>query len=175
MDRISADLRRAADLSVVDVNGTANYPFVFEEDIPALYDAELHEYDGVPKAATPDDSDFGVDRGILVLLPADDDGDGAPDFDLATGELVWDFDGRVSYARRPGANGEGLLVRLGDDGTREVVARHLELLGFEMTSPATPDVPLDTVRVRLAFRATDLDGVEHRHATEFLVRMRSHE
>lgn len=175
MDRIAADIRWAGPLTLVDIAGTLEYPLIYDAEIPQGYDADEHQFEPAPKAADQGDSDFGLDLGILLLRPADANGDGAPDFDLATGELTWGIDERVSYSRRAGMNGEGLLVRTVDGGATQIVARNLELLRFEMTSPVNPDVPLDTVRVRIAFRDRGSDGVEHRYATEFLVRMRSHD
>ena len=174
MSVISADLRRAAAANFDVGGGELEYPVVFRPgDLDGAYLAEEHDFDAAPKLAEDGEGDMGDDEGILFCIPADDDADGSPDFDLATGELGWDLDGRISYSRQLGADGRTSIVRTVDGGDQRVVARDVELLEFDLHSVETPEVPLDSVRVRIAFRATSSGGDVYRHRAEFLVRMRS--
>lgn len=176
MDRIASDLRLAAPITFTGVGAPLTYPLIYGSGpVNPDYLAQDHAFEATPKLAQPGDSDFGPDVGLLMVLPDDADGDGAPDFDLATGELLWDLDGRVSYTRRPGADGRPSLMRTVDGGVSQIVVRDLELLQFDVNSPANPTIPLSTVRVRLGLRAVDDDGRVHRYMSEFLVRMRSHD
>ncbi len=174
-EALSTDLRLAGELSVSIDGAALDYPHLFEPgDLDSKYGGFEHDADPAPKAAEPGDVDFVEDRGVLMLMPADADEDGAPDFSLITGELSWAHDERVSYTRRWSSDGRSSLVRTLDGGQARIVARDVEYFRCEMNSPQAPEVPLGAVRVRIGFRAADPDGVTHRHALEFLVRMRSH-
>ncbi|MEO0651827.1 MAG: hypothetical protein AAFZ65_14220, partial [Planctomycetota bacterium] len=174
MQAISADLRRAADATLDTDGNELQYPLIYDSNgIDPLYLGDDHTFQVVPKLAEAGDADFGVDEGILFCVPADANGDGSPDFNLATGTLTWDTGARVSFSRQLSADGRPALVRTVDGGAQRVIARDVELLQFDVNSIATPEVPLDAVRVRIGFRATSRDGHQYRHRTEFLVLMRS--
>lgn len=174
MQAIATDVRLSANVNLDTGGANLDYPLVFTDAGPdAAYDADDHDFETAPKSAEPNESDFGGDEGLLLCIPADADGDGSPDFDLATGELVWDTGARISYSRRQGIDGRSHLVRTVDGGASRIVARDVELVQFDVNSLASPDVPLNSVRARVAFRATGQDGHEYRYRTEFVVLMRS--
>jgi hypothetical protein len=171
---ITADVRRAGSVVVDTGAAILSFPHLFEAgQTDPDYVADEHDHEPVPKLAVEGEIDFGEDREILLVLPRDDDGDGAPDFDLVAGQLIWDVGRRISYTRQLGPDGRTTLLRRDDEGTVQAVARDVERVVFDLQSVASPEVPLDTVRVRLYFRSRDDDGQTYRYHTEALIRMRN--
>lgn len=173
-DRIVDDLRRAGVVTL----GALSYPHAFEGGAPEPgYDAAgLIAHELAPKEAQVGDLDYGDDRELLFVLPADADGDRQPDIDPSTGQLVWDATTEVAYVRVRLSDGTNALERRTSDGSRRIVARGVERVVFETADMVpTPDPPLDldTVRVRLFLRTRSSDGTVHRSRRDIVVKMRN--
>lgn len=146
------------------------YPVLFEDgDAQPPVDAFAHA--PVPEGADANDPDFGVNREIVFLSFADDDGDGVPDFD-ADGDLVWSAV-RTAYVLVQGPTGSNQLQRRTEDGNIRVIADHVERVTFDDIVTSGFQVPLGTVRVRIWFRAPDGRGHEVIHDVEAGVRLRN--
>ncbi|HET6202491.1 MAG TPA: prepilin-type N-terminal cleavage/methylation domain-containing protein [Planctomycetota bacterium] len=168
LHRMVGDLRRSGFVGI----GGVSYPHLFD-DGNALPPFDAHAHPPATKQAVAGDPDFGPNREIVFLLPADDDGDGIPDVD-ATGHLVWGGD-EVSYVVVTGADGVNVLERRTNGTSPLSVARNVERIAFDDPASSGFQVPLGTVRVRLFFRDRDSEGRAYRHAREFLVRLRNGE
>ncbi len=166
LHRMAQDLRRSG---FADVGGIA-YPYLFD-DGNALPPFEAHAHAPAAKQAVAGDADFGPNREIVLVLPADDDGDGVPDVDLA-GRLVWGGD-EVSYVVVTGPDGVNVLERRTNGGNPLPVARHVERIVFDDASSSGFTVPLRSIRVRIDFRDRDSEGRAYRHGREFTVRLRN--
>lgn len=88
--------------------------------------------------------------------------------------VVWSHE-EVSYVVVVLADGSRVLQRRIDNDavTARVVARHVERVQFDTAESSGWQVPLDAVRVRLFFRATDADGRLFRARNEVTVRLRN--
>ncbi|MHC4262609.1 MAG: PulJ/GspJ family protein [Planctomycetota bacterium] len=171
---IAQDIRLTANTTIEVDDVSLPYPVFFgSEEIPPLYEAHDHDHDLAPKASEEGDYEYGEDQSILFVLPADEDADGAPDFSIATGLLAWESEERVSYSRQLDGEGRPCLMRAVDGEGPRIVARDLELVRFDHFSVETPEVPINTIRVQLSFRAESERGHTYRHRVETLIRMRS--
>jgi len=149
---------------------TAPYPYLFVDgNAAAPFDAHAH----APAAehAEAGDDDFGPNREIVFLHPADQDRDDVPDFDGA-GDLVWGAR-EISYVLVTGTDGVNALERRTNDGARRVVARNVERVLFDDITTSNFELPLDAIRVRLWFRVPDGNGGELRHRVEATTRLRN--
>ena len=166
LHRIVQDLRRSG----FDQVDGIDYPYLFE-DGNALPPFENHAHAPAAKQAVAGDPDFGPNREIVLVLPADDDGDGIPDID-GSGMLVWGGD-EVSYIVVTGPDGVNVLERRTNGGNPLPVARHVERIVFDDAESSGFTVPLRSIRVRIDFRDRDSEGRAYRHSREFTVRLRN--
>jgi len=166
MHRIIEDMRRSG---FADVGGVA-YPHLFD-DGGAEDPFDAHAHPPAAKEAAAGDPDFGPNREIVFLLPADDDGDGVPDVD-DQGRLVWGGD-EVSYVVLTGPDGVNVLERRVNAAASVPVARHVERIAFDDATSSGFQVPLRSVRIRLYFRDRDSEGRAYRYSRECTVRLRN--
>jgi len=152
--------------------GGLDYPHFFDGAPEPNYGAPEHAHEPPIKVAEAGDIDFGPNREILIVTPADADGNGAPDVSLATGKLAWEADNLVSYTVVAGTDGRNSLVRRESDGNLRVIARDVERLNIEDWT-TNPILPPNTVRVQVYFRSTDDDGREYQYRTESWVSLRN--
>lgn len=163
------DLRRSGFVEL----GGLEYPHLFENGVPnENYGAPEHAHAPATKAAVEGDLDFGATKELLFVLPADDDGDGAPDVNIATGALQWDDSNMLSYAVVDGADGRTSLVRRTTDGGVRVVARDVERMWIENWED-NPELPPNGLRIQLWFRSIDGSGQEYRYRVESWVSLRN--
>ena len=148
-----------APLPYLFTGGAAQAPFERHAHVPA------------DEHAAPGDPDHGPDREIVFVRPADDDGDGVPDFDAA-GELLWS-PREISYVLVTAPDGVNQLERRVDGRTQRVLARHVERMLFDDTLSSGFEVPLGSIRVRLWFRLPSVDGGWYRHRVEATVGLRN--
>jgi len=156
------DLRvsgRLAPFPYLFVDGAADAPFDAHDHAPAV------------EHASAGDPDFGPNREIVFLHPADDDRDGAPDFD-ADGGLVWGAR-EISYVLVTESDGVNALERRLDGRTERVLARHVERVLFDDYESSGFEVPLGSIRARLWFRVPDGAGGFLRHQVEATVGLRN--
>jgi prepilin-type N-terminal cleavage/methylation domain-containing protein len=163
MRSIVDDLRRSGDL--------ADYPYLFL-DGEADGGFNVHDHAPATKTAVAGEPDFGSNREIVFLLPADADGNGVPDID-ANGALEWDPT-ELSYVVVTDAEGINVLQRRVDGANPRTIARHVERIVFDdSTTAAMNEVPPFAVRVRLFLRMRDDQGTVHRYSTESVVQLRN--
>ncbi len=88
--------------------------------------------------------------------------------------LVWSH-AEVSYVVVVLADGSRVLQRRVDNdvATARVIARHVERVQFDTSESSGWAIPLDAVRVRIFFRATDEGGRLYRARNEVTVRLRN--
>ncbi len=166
LDAIIDDLRLSG---FVDVGGNS-YPFLFDDGVAGA-PFEVHDHLPASTSAEQNEYDFGENREIVFLLPADGNGDDVPDIDGA-GQLIWGTD-EISYVLVTGPDGVNLLQRRVNAGAPRTVARHVERVTFDDTLSSAFEVPFGAVRVRLFFRMPDDTGIVHRHSVETTVRLRN--
>ncbi|QDU67823.1 PilW family protein [Engelhardtia mirabilis] len=152
--------------------GALDYPHFFDGTPDANYGAPEHAHEQPTKVAEAGDLDFGPNREILFLLPADIDANGTPDVNPADGSLMWDTDDLVSYTVVTGLDGRNTLLRRETDGGSRVIARDVERFNVEDWT-INPILPPNAVRVQIYFRARDDDGREYRYRTESWVSLRN--
>jgi type II secretory pathway pseudopilin PulG len=136
----------------------------------------LHSHVPPTKQAQAGDPDFGLDREIVFLLPADDlplpAGDGVPDVDGA-GNLVWDLQ-QVTYTVSTRAGGINHLERSVNGANPTKTAMHVERVTFDdNASSGGVAVPLGAIRVQIFLRQVDDKGQVHRFTAQATVRMRN--
>jgi hypothetical protein len=157
-----------ADLRVSGL--AAPYPYLFEDgDADAPFDD--HDHAPAQELAAAGDDDFGPNREIVFLRPADDDSDGVPDFE-PDGALAWGAD-EISYVLTTGADGINVLERRINGQPGRVVARFVERVTFDDINTSGFEVPLGAVRVRIWFRLPDGKGGTFRYSVEATVRLRN--
>ena len=143
-----------------------DFPYLFDGGEPDD-DFDDHAHAAAAENAEAGDDDFGPDREIVFVLPADDDEDGVPDVD-ADGELVWD-DEEISYVLVTGADGTNRLERRVDGANGALVARNVERIVFDDAESSGFEVPLDAVRVRIFMRRVNALGDVERYTAEAVV------
>jgi hypothetical protein len=163
---IVKDLRQSSTIEI----GGATYPYVFDGGVPGI-DFIIHAHDPAVESAEPGDSDAGPDREVVLLLPADADGDGRPDVDV-NGDLVWDMD-EVSYTVRTRADEVNTLERRVNGLNPRVIGRYVERIVVDTAESSSFVIPLGSVRVRLFFRQLNKDGVLLRYTNEAVIAMRN--
>lgn len=163
---IVEDLKRSG---FVELAG-ADYPYLFD-DGAALDPFALHAHPPAAKQAQSGDPDFGPNREIVFVIPADADENGVPDLD-AEGNLLWEPT-EYSYVVLTGADGVNVLERRTDGGSPRTIARHVERIVFDDPASSGFEVPLGTMRIRIDFRAEDVERRRFRHSREVLVRLRN--
>lgn len=97
LEAILADLRRSA---TVTLDG-ASYPYVFEDgEAEPPFDA--HDHVVSDQEADANESDYGVMRELVLVKPADLDGNGIPDLDMdVDGWPEFDGDGDGTTSEEP--------------------------------------------------------------------------
>lgn len=153
----------------VSLDGNS-FPYLFEDGNAAgAYMASAHEAPN--HSAVAGDPDFGPNREIVFVQPADADADGRPDIDAA-GRLVWSGDQQsyVVVTRRDGVN---VLERRTNGGAAKPIASHVERITFDDNASSGFEVPLRSIRIRIWLRKTDETGAVHRAFTESVVKLRN--
>lgn len=179
MTRIVSDLRRTANNAAA-----ANlYPYIFEDGDAQAPFANLHFHNPAQHQAGANDFDGGPTREIVFVLPQDlynktvdpnCDGnpvstpDGIPDTD-GLGNLIW-APAELSYVLITGNDGINYVERRTNGGNAERIVPFVERMSFDMNSIENPNIPLDSVRIRLYFRMQTSDGL-YKHATETTVKL----
>lgn len=166
LESIVADLKRSG----AGFAGGQLYPAFFQDGAAAGPDA-VFAHGAAPDRAGPGEPDFGPDREIVLLRPADLDADGRPDIDGA-GDLAWDGV-RVAYVRVAGPDGTGELQRRTSDGRVRRLAGRVERVVFDDNASSGFEVPLGSIRARVFLRGTDETGRLYRHVAEAVVRPRN--
>jgi hypothetical protein len=182
-DKAQLNARRAMDAIVEDLSygglvtvDTRDYPLHFDDGVldPEYDPYEVIAHDPAQENSTAGRADFGVNREIVLIHPADNDDDGVPDVaDVVSGQLVWDVDRPISYTLETDENGENVLIRRRGDTPGRIVARDVERVRFLDSEDTGFQIPLDAVRVELHFLLEDDDGQQYRHRMETTVRMRN--
>lgn len=164
LERIRDDLRRSGFVG--------NYPYLgLVDGVPDDPAFAAHGHVAAPKLAVAGDFDFGPNREIVFVLPADLDNNGEPDVDAA-GDLVWSVD-EVSYVVVPDANGVNWLERRVNGAGPRRVCRNVERITFEDWW-IDNTVPLgDAVRVRIFFREPSENGTRARYSVQAVVRLQN--
>ncbi len=179
ISRIVSDLRRSAN----NAGGLGIYPYLFDDgDAQAPFD-NLHFHDPAQHQATGNDFDAGPTREIVFVLPqdlynktvdADCDGnpvstpDGIPDTD-GLGNLIW-APAELSYVLITGNDGINYLERRTNGANPERIAPFVERIAFDMNSVNDPNIPLDSIRIRIYFRMQTNEGL-YKYATETTVKL----
>ncbi|MEM7515806.1 MAG: type II secretion system protein [Planctomycetota bacterium] len=166
MQSIVTDLRSSGFAS----QGGLDYPALFDATEPPI-EFEHHQHAPVAKAARTHEADWGPNREIVFLLPADDDLDGRPDID-ANGELIWDAR-EFSYVAVTDAEGRNRLQRRIAGASPRNIANSIERIVFDDTTSSGFEVPLSSIRIRLYLRQTDEAGRMHRYSTEATISLRN--
>lgn len=154
---------------IVTVDGV-RYPVVFENGDPGENHPGL-EHEPAANASETGDPDFGPDRELIFLRPADEDGNRRPDLD-ENGALVWSPD-EISYVVVTRADGENYLERRVNGQDPRIVCRFVERLVIDDAESSAFEIPLGCVRVRLFLRKRDERGIVHRYFTEGVVALRN--
>jgi len=172
---IIADIKRSGAV----VQGGNNYPFIFEagDASETVFGVPIggfgvHTHAPAAKAAQPGDLDFGANREMVFLQPADANADGRPDLDV-NGALIWDAR-EFSYVVVTGAvDGRNYLQRRTDGVAPRTVASGVERLVLDDSASSGFAIPLDSIRVQLFLRDVDEKGITHRYTAQAVVRMRN--
>jgi|GEM_PF-2497988 len=182
-DRAQQQARRALDAIVEDLAYAGlvtadgrEYPLHFDDGIlDADYDPyALIEHDEAVEKSTAGRDDFGPNREIVLLHPADADDDGVPDIlDIVGGQLSWDVDQPISYTLETDDAGTNVLIRRRGNASQRIVARDVERIRFLSSEDTGFQIPLDAVRVELHLMLFDDDGHAYRYRAETTVRMRN--
>jgi len=151
------------------VGGIAFPGLFLDGDAQGAYSTSAHP--AAMKSAVAGDPDFGPNREIVFVQPADADADGRPDIDAA-GRLVWSGDQQsyVVVTRRDGVN---VLERRTNGGAAKPIASHVERITFDDNASSGFEVPLRSIRIRIWLRKTDETGAVHRAFTESVVKLRN--
>jgi hypothetical protein len=165
---ILADLNASG---FVAANGKS-YPYLdFLDGTTGSVAFQNHDHAAANHQAAQGDPDFGPTREIVFLRPADADGDEIPDLDPTTGALTFDAT-EISYVLVT-SNGRNVLERRLDGAPGVPVAYDVERVTFEDALVSGGNLPADSIRVRIWFRARDEQGVVQQHLSEATVRLRN--
>lgn len=182
-DRAQQNARRALDAIVEDLAyagivtaDARDYPLHFDDGVlDGDYDPYgLITHDEAVENSSAGRDDFGANREIVLLHPADADDDGVPDIvDIVGGQLSWDVDQPISYTLETDDSGTNVLIRRQGNTSSRVVARDVERIRFLSSEDTGFQIPLDAVRVELHLMLFDDDGHAYRYRAETTVRMRN--
>jgi len=167
LEEMVEDLRQSG---VVTVGGL-DYPYVFDGGAANGTDFPDHVHPPAANAAEAGDNDFGPDREVVFVLPADNDGDQRPDVGVG-GALIWDVN-EFSYVVVTRNDGVNTLERRINGGQPSVVGRYVERLVVDTATSSGFQIPLGSVRVRIFFRQFDGGGTLMRTTREAVVRLRN--
>ena len=165
--RILSDLQRSSSITLAG----KTYPFLFDDGNPLDNGFANHAHPATTRMARPGDLDFGPNREIVFLQPADADGDSVPDVGPG-GNLSWSPN-EISYVVVTGADGVNYLQRRVNAGQPVRIASHVERLVFDDQVTSGFAIPLRAVRVQIFFREPDDEGSLTRYSTQALTRMRN--
>ncbi len=178
--RIIDDMKRSGFVTL-DLGGfNQSFPFLFDggdatvswQGFAPPTGMGVHTHLAATKQAQAGEPDFGLDREIVFVLPADFDGNGVPDVD-ANGELVWD-PAQISYTLVTRLDGLNYLERRVNGVNPTKAAMFVERIAFDdNTSSGGVAVPLGAIRIQVFMRQNDDNGQVHRHTARAMVRMRN--
>ncbi|MFN0008998.1 MAG: hypothetical protein ACKVXR_13940 [Planctomycetota bacterium] len=164
--------------TIVDDLKRSGFATVGGEDFPHLFlDGNAqgafagHAHAPAVHTAVAGDPDFGPNREMVFLQPADLDNDERPDLDGA-GRLVWSAD-QFSYVLVTRNDGTNVLERRVNGGAARKIVRDVERITFDDNTTSVGAVPLRAIRVRIWFRKLDERGAPHRLFVEAVVNLRN--
>lgn len=169
MSKILNDLRLTGSVMV----GGKTYPYVFADGGAAgAYAAHAHAAPVHEAPTGAADTEGGITREIVFVLPADADNDGIPDTDVS-GNLAYPAT-EYSYVL---VSTDGQVNRLerridADPASAELIATNVERIAFE-TNAEDPLIPLDAVRVRIFFRMRDKEDRLVPYRAETTIKLRN--
>jgi len=173
--RLHAEGHRALSTIVQDLKRAA-FQVATGDDLPYVFDGgvatgaySMHAHTPAAHEAQPGDEDYGPNREIVFVLPADADDDGRPD--LVANAVVWSTD-QISYTVTTDTTGNALVRRI-NGGSPRIVARNVERVVFDNARSSGFSIPLAGVRVQIFFRARDARGVLYQHRAETMVLLQS--
>jgi len=150
--------------------GGNSFPSLFlDGNATGAYAASAHA--AATHNASATDPDFGPNREIVFVRPADADNDNRPDLDAA-GNMIWNAD-QFSYVVVARPDGSNVLQRRVNGGTIRTIANHIERITFDDNASSGFQVPLRAIRVRIWLRDRDARGALHRYFTEAVVKLRN--
>lgn len=161
MRTIVKDLKRSEFRAV----GGKDFPYVFDDGV-ASWPFTSHAHTPASSSAVSGEPEFGPNREIVFVLPADADNDGRPD--LTANAVDWS-PAEISYTLVTGTAGNELVRSVGAQSYP--IARNVERLVFDTPLSSGFAIPLGTVRVQLFLRARDRHGTVYRHQSETTVRL----
>lgn len=167
LEEMVEDLRQSGEVMV----GGVDYPYVFDGGVAEGVDFANHVHAPAGNDAEAGDADFGPDREIVFVRPADADADQRPDVGVG-GALIWDVR-QFSYVVVTRADGVNTLERRIDGGQPSVVGRYVERLVVDTAESSGFQIPLGSVRIRIFFRQFDEGGTLMRTTREAVVRLRN--
>ena len=167
LEEMVEDLRQSGEVTV----GGLDYPYVFDGGAADGIDFPNHVHPPAVNAAGAGDNDFGPDREIVFVRPADADGDQRPDIGVG-GALIWDVN-EFSYVVVTRADGVNTLERRINGAQPRVVGRFVERLVVDTAASSGFQIPLGSVRIRIFFRQFDEGGTLMRTTREAVVRLRN--
>jgi len=150
--------------------GGNSFPYLFEDgNATGAHAASAHAAPTHTASAT--DPDFGPNREIVFVRPADADNDNRPDLDAA-GNMIWSGD-QFSYVLVSRVDGSNVLQRRVNGGAIRAIANNIERITFDNNASSGFQVPLRAIRVRIWLRERDARGALHRYFTEAVVKLRN--
>jgi type II secretory pathway pseudopilin PulG len=157
-------------LSGFATSGGNAFPYLFVDgNALGAYAASAHP--PATHTAVAGDPDFGVNREIVFLQPADADLDNRPDVD-GNSQMVWSGN-QFSYVLVTRADGVNVLQRRVDGLNQRTIATHVERVTFDDNGTSGFVVPLSAIRARIWFRKPDERGTIHRFFCEAVVKLRN--
>jgi hypothetical protein len=166
MGAIIEDLKRSGFASV----GANAFPYLFlDGNATGAYAASAHP--AAVHTAKVGEADFGPNREMVFLQPADANADNRPDISAA-GQMIWNAT-QFSFVVVTRADGVNVLERRTDGVSPRKIAHHIERVAFDDNTTSGFQVPMRAIRVRIWFRRRDERGAIHRFFTEAVIKLRN--